>query len=311
MKRYTLVMVLFIVVFVLSACSPDQISDAIEDCQNDPECYGVVDQTITEELEARGITGGLMSVEEITAVEDVLASYYIDPVEYPEELYGVLSQFLDASLNLIGSNNEAVSEISDRVRDTFMRDTFLNSVFLFRELNRDNRQYLTVDNTRYIVYKTGANSYHYEVQADYKYEFEIDTELNKVYFQNELLSNELFEFSDITDNVTLFKGMLFVIEQDILYYAYPFDGNVVGLYDLTTNERYEMLLYDVGFDVFIYGDSGAQFERYNGIEYTGTLVDFLGYIQTVESFSNLEVEVIQMLEQQYSTIEFTYQVEMK
>lgn len=85
MKR-VLVITTLLFVLILAACTPQEISDAIEDCQNDPDCNDVVDSAISDELESRGITGGLMTEQEIIDVQEVLSSYIYEEQDISEKL---------------------------------------------------------------------------------------------------------------------------------------------------------------------------------------------------------------------------------
>jgi len=284
-----------VITVILTACTPEQISDAIEDCQNNPECIGVVDSAITEELAARGITGGLMTQIEIETVQSVLRDYYINPTDFSDELYHVVSLYFSAAQVNNPVNQEEIQQHQNDLNELFKRDDFVNSLFLLEDINTNLEQYLTYDNNRYILYKTGVTTYRYEVQAEQIYEFDIDTELNKVYLSNQIVSVNTTLVEELIDNQITYENTYFFVDNNMIYYAFSYDGYLIGAFNLDTQDRHEILMYDFGYDIVTYQNNN-EYARYSNVTFTGTISDFLTFIkESNESINSEQLEVINTL----------------
>lgn len=298
-------------VFVLSACTPQEISDAIEDCQNDPECNDVVDSAISDELESRGITGGLMTEEEIIDVQTVLASYIYEDIEISEKL----NQFLQMVVSVAQMNDPAQSDlISDIETELRRMDPNSNSYMEYFDLASKNTelvQLFTQDSTKYILFKTGASSYHYEVQADTIYRFTIDTELNKVYLNDTLLEQPQNMVSELLSGTYTFTNIRFEVDNNIIYYEFPYDGYIVGTYNLDTDERLELAFYDFGYDIINYAGTVYEYGRYDNTTFVGSFDAFLTEGIQNDSHTVEEQQILQTLQTLWAdktlnyTIDFT------
>lgn len=309
MKRILIFVNILVGVLTLSACSSEQISSAIEDCQNDPDCIDVVDNAITEELSARGITGGIMTKTEIEAVEDVLYSYYIDLEQYSSELYSVITLYLTAASISNPENTDEIQDMERNINQLFNRDEFINDLFLLKNINVNKEQYFTLSDNRYLLYKTGVTSYRYEVQADQIYEFDIDIELNKIYLSNQLISINQDIFTQLLSNEISFNDTYFIIANDVIYYGFNYDGYMVGAFNLETNERSEIAIYDFGYDIITYSNNAYNYTRYTTSNFSGSISEFLNFIiETNTSLNDAQAVVINNLLVHFSEDIVEYQV---
>ncbi|GEM_PF-6696817 len=284
MKKTTLYLLTILFGFLLAACSPEQISDAIEDCQNDPECYEIVDQAIEEELEARGITGGIMTTDELTDVYDLMSQYYLDTDSlYTYELYPLFLLYLNAARWHNPDQADLVNELEQKLHALYGRDEFVNELFNFEAFNEDDKQYVVVDDVRYILFKTGRNTFQYEVYADQIYVFTLDTELNRVYLDEELLNIDTSVVDDLLNGVIAFDNVNFTVDNDVIYYDFEYDGYLVGAYDLTTYNRFEVIFYPNGFDIYEYDGLLSLRSRMVNEEFVGTFTEFMTYITDPET----------------------------
>ena len=71
MKRLQLICLVIAAVFTITGCTNEQLQEAIEQCKGDEECYLIIDDAITEELSARGISGGVMTNVELEQVYEI------------------------------------------------------------------------------------------------------------------------------------------------------------------------------------------------------------------------------------------------
>lgn len=310
MKRLLVIMTMFLI-FVLSACSPQEISNAIEDCQNDPECNEVVESAISEELESRGITGGIMTEEEILNVQEVLASYMYENIEISDKLNQFLQLFVSVAQFNDPLQSELISDIEQHLRRNDPNNTYIE-YFDLASKNPDQSQLFVVDSTKYILFKTGASSYHYEVQADTILRFTIDTDLSKVYLNDTLLEEPQNVLSNLLSGAYTFANLRFDVVDNIIYYEFPYDGYVVGAFHIETNQRYEVIFYDFGYDIINYDGTIYQYGRYNNSSFVGTFDMFLteGIVNPLHSTE--EQQILQELQTLWAdktlnyTIDFTY-----
>jgi len=295
MKRYVSITLTFLTIFVLGACTPEGISDAIDDCQNDPECFNVVDEAITEELEARGINGGRMTEEEIVAVQELLSAQYIDSATLQsQELYELLQMYLNAAMMANPTQVDDINAVESDLRNLYERDEFVNELFNLEEINPDLAQLFIYDGAQFFLYKTGATTFRYEVQAETIFTLTINTNLGNVYLSDDLINTNPDVMEDLLDGTIAYDSVNLKRDGDIVYYDFFYDGHIVGALDLSTNERYELMLYDFGFDIVFY-EPTYSFSRHYNTTFIGTVQDFLNTAVLDNSYTVEELEVLTRL----------------
>lgn len=311
MKRlYTLFLMMGFLI-LLSACSNEQIQDAIDDCQNDPECQSIVDDAIEEELSSRGISGGLMTIQELEDVYNLLEQAYVPDNElYTMELYSLLYLYVDASLYHNLNNRDQVDLVTYSLQSIFNRDETLNELLNLRDINTENKQYFIVDEVKYILFKTGANSFQYEVYGDQLYTFTIDTEINRIYLGDTLLETDVTIIEDILNGEYMFTNTTIFRQENIVYYHFEYDGYNVGAFDLDTLERYEMTFYEDRFDMVEYTGTTPNRTQISSISFTGTISEFFTEISTT-SVTALEdyQPFVTAITSYYENIQITHQID--
>jgi hypothetical protein len=306
-KVLSIITILFI--FILSACTPEEISNAIEDCQNDPDCNNVVDSAISEELESRGITGGLMTEAEIVDVQNVLASYIYEEQDMSEKLNQFLQMFVSVAQINDPAQADLISDIETELRRMDPNNNSYMDYFDLASKNTNLAQLFIEDTTKYILYKTGASSYHYEVQADTIYRFTIDTDLDKVYLNDTLLEQPQNALGELLSGTYTFTNIRFEVDDNVIFYEFPYDGYLVGTFDMDTDERYEIAFYDFGYDIMNYTGTIYQYGRYNNSTFTGTFDAFLSEGITNPLHTLEEQQLLQALQTLWASKTLNYTID--
>lgn len=182
MKNYSFILVSAILTLpVIASCTPEQLNSAIEACKGDPECYQIVDDAIESELESRGITGGLMTNIELENLFIMLEKYKDDVVD--EQIFEVIEISISSSMEG-GNETQEKSELLDEISELRSNSQIIKQHqehFNFREINQEEKQLVIKNNIKYVVYKTSASTFTYEVFADQKITFNLDTDLDALY----------------------------------------------------------------------------------------------------------------------------------
>jgi len=181
-------LVLFLVVFTLSSCDlvgNDQISEAIDACKDDPECYVIIDETIEDELESRGITGGIMTsieLEEVyLTIESLFGSDYDNLLTNSRTI-----NFIKETVMVAPIQSMSESDIYDYLDSLEMSNDpqyieMLN-ILDIRDKNPDKLQYFFYNESKYMLYKKSNSQFVLEYYGDeYSSIFVIDIELEAVY----------------------------------------------------------------------------------------------------------------------------------
>lgn len=199
---------------LLTSCEIDTslVESVIDQCNNDPACTIVIDNAIDEELEERGITGGKMTLLELEQVEDFLLNYL--PSNLPLSLNN--TEILAMRFWLNFSNGQGIihdgivydpSGILDYII-SFQIDLFKSTYLNLKDINTENKQLITFvnefnQNIKLVIFKTGLNSFNYEIWHNRIDTYKIDLEMQSLYFNDELviLNDDWPPYEVLSDNV--------------------------------------------------------------------------------------------------------------
>lgn len=231
MKRILQLCIVLTIVLFVSGCTNDKIKEAIDDCKGDPECYEIIDNAITEELEARGIQGGTMTVGEMEAVIDFLSEYKMDGTVYAPDIQ--FDQMYNFDYESILGYQLFTTEF-DQILEN-------QEYFDLRNINPEGIQYFIQDGTRFIIYKSGRGRFIYEINADEKYVMEIDLELEKLYFNSMLVPN-FKELQDtiFSDEELISKNYLMHSNTTYCHYQSNTQNHNISLIDDETVQYYKL-----------------------------------------------------------------------
>lgn len=156
---------------------------AIDACYGEANCYLIQDTELISELSSRQISGGLMTNIELEKVYDFLDDYrwvdeerlqtyanrsmietYLYYFNYDYKTYDT-----DQYYQFIGY---FVNEEAQKAQD------YLD----FEIINLDQKQYFIHEDVKYVLYKTGFDSFVFEVFADTYVKYVIDLDFDALYF---------------------------------------------------------------------------------------------------------------------------------
>jgi hypothetical protein len=181
---------------LVSSCTPDQINSAIEACKGDPACYEIIDDAIEEELATRGITGGRMTNVEYERVKFFLETYTIGFEEHQYNFFkmteiGQKSYYLDQHITYA-----SIMASMDLLANDFYYDYGNASnrlipnldIFALDIVNPNQKQLFytgaNFDRVKHVLFKTGSDTYSYEIFGENSYVFSIDLELESIFFRD-------------------------------------------------------------------------------------------------------------------------------
>lgn len=205
---------------------------------------------------------------------------------------------------------DLISDIETHLRRLNLNNNSYMEYFDLALKNTELSQLFVLDSTKYILFKTGASSYHYEVQADTIYRFTIDTDLNKVYLNDTLLEQSQDVLSELLAGNYTFANIRFEIDDNIIYYEFPYDGYIVGTFNLDTDERYELNFYDFGYDIMNYDGTIYQYGRYNNNTFSGTFDEFLSEGITNPSHTEEEQQILSQLQTIWADKTLNYTIDI-
>ena len=232
----------FFLLPIISACTPGQINEAIESCKGDPECFQIVDNAIEEELAARGITGGRMTNIEMEQVSIFLESFTLGESD---------NQFNQYKLNEIGSknyylgypseNNILMSTIENLSSD-FYNNGYPNllpnlTIFKIDVINPDSKQLFYTgtgfNKIKHMIYKVGADVFNYEIYGNEEYLFNIQLELESIFFRDKRYISPVSIYKYFEENYPwdeIFITDPFIVNNEYMYLEISRVEDEIGVY---------------------------------------------------------------------------------
>lgn len=245
------VIIIGFLIVLLSSCSNEQLKDAVDQCKGDPECYTIIDDVITEELESRGITGGSMTVGEMSSVLELYNKYHWD--------YNYIEMNMLDTIQMEKDGNFSTDELTG-INNYFNSMNSLNN-FKIQTLYDNQKQYLLQDDTRHIIYKLSKDVFIYEISTalstnTYTFDLTFDSirELNTTvkkkdiyeYIDNDALSSTVTKVT-FENGEFIFIGLdrfsLCIINEESTIYiglgntCYPTKDLSIGITKLTNDEE--------------------------------------------------------------------------
>lgn len=179
MKNFILISIFALFLTSCDMISYDDAREYIRQCKADPLCYEIVDDTIQDELSARGIQGGTMNGLEMKAVYDLYESfkpnasifnYYVDnnygysgaeEPSFPMTNSNTQLGFIFGMLSV--ANNQQV-DFGDQIdMGTFFTLIMEFETFELKKLYKEGKQYMLIDNVKHILIKIGNDRYQCEM----------------------------------------------------------------------------------------------------------------------------------------------------
>lgn len=316
MKRLYLIFVIITLVSLLSACSNEQIQEAIDQCKDDPECVEIIDDVIDEELESRGITGGKMTGEEMLNIYKLytdmkidleVIQYYskydkpmynsnMDPEPPLEEIeMGYLLNFIYSNMidpETYDGGNQHLKDLQTQLQfQVKLHDMKIE------ELYETGKQFLTENKEKHCIFKIGVDRYKYEIATPgYKEEYIIDLTFNSFGpvtrtsddFYNDITSIDRLSFSDL-------HVSYYVTTSNSIQYRFLSEGLYLDCVFWINGKN-----VDFGGSIAFYDEDGFSIEDINmtdiqsliGLEESETInfADILSYIS--EQFDNNEKNLL-------------------
>ena len=162
-----------------------------EACYGELSCYVINDPSIVSELQARSISGGLMTNVEMNLVSAFLTQYqHVLPPAYSNtQLRASYFAHNQSGINYdVNGSFKGGDYLYDYLR-TYEVDVWWETFTNLETLNDDVLQVFYVEpfDAKVVVFKTGANSFDYEIWTSTIDVFKIDLNLNKLYLNNVLV----------------------------------------------------------------------------------------------------------------------------
>jgi transcriptional regulator with XRE-family HTH domain len=156
---------------------------AIDACYGETNCYLIQDTELISELSSRQISGGLMTNIELEKVYDFLDDYrWVD-----EERLQTYANRAMIETYLYYFNHDYKTYDTDQYyqfigyfvnEDAHKAQDYLN----FETINIDQKQYFVHEDIKYVLYKTGFESFVFEVFADSYLKYVLDINFDALYF---------------------------------------------------------------------------------------------------------------------------------
>ena len=173
---------------------------AIDACYGEINCYLIEDNELISELSSRQISGGLMTNVELERVYDYLEDYrWMNEENLQSNAHRMMIETY-----MYFFNHDYKTYNTDQYyqfigyfvnEDAIKAQNYLD----FEVLNLNQKQYFIHEDVKYILYKTGFESYVFEVFSDSYYKYVIDIDFDAIYFGEQRLIKGL---------ETIIEGML-------------------------------------------------------------------------------------------------------
>jgi hypothetical protein len=194
---------------IIASCTPGQINEAIEACKGDPACFEIVDEAIEEELGARGITGGRMTNIEMNRVSEFLETFTIGDGD--NQLNARMIQTIEEKnyyLKAPSSLAPIMTSLENLMNDFYnMNNTQLIpslESFDIPLINEDTTQLFYTgtgfDRVKHLLYKTGDDVFTYEIYGEEAYIFNIQLELDSLFFRDKRYISPLSIYQYFEEN---------------------------------------------------------------------------------------------------------------
>lgn len=180
----------FAALLLVSRTSP---TVPLESCYGQEDCEFIDDPSIVNELTERSITGGIMTNVELNLVYALMDQYVWRANEttntIPRKQY--VEKVLDSMNFDFGVHASALHDamyqyfLSERVIKTY---EYLD----FASVNEENKQLIIRNNIKYVMYKTGDDTFSYEVfDPSFVYRYDIDLSLETIYGGDQALVKQV------------------------------------------------------------------------------------------------------------------------
>lgn len=282
-----------ILIPIISSCSNEQINSAIEACKGDPTCYQIIDEAIVSELEARGITGGLMTNIEMNTLTSFLLGYTLGPSENQVTRNKIEEVFSKSFYMGFRDQNESVLLSLEDVLNDFMgmnNEILIPSTKIFdlEVINPDTKQLFytgeAFNRTKHVIYKTGDGVYKYEVFGEEEFEFTIQVELNSIFFRNKryispkILVEHFSQYSwdsilNSIDNKVQNDSIEYYISNSSLTQGYV--QYINGKYFYEPETEFQL---DVPFFNYTYREYNSSLVCILGYEFSGNYDNFVQFV---------------------------------
>jgi len=164
-----------------------------EACYGETTCYVINDPSIVSELQSRSISGGLMTNVEMEKLAEFMLSYReVLPEDYPTAyLRAGWAAHLQIDIRYDLGNGQQIGglDIYNHFSE-FEPDIWWNTFTNLQTLNQDMLQVFQVEDfdAKIVIFKTGTNTFDYEVWTETIDVFKIDLSLGRLYLNQTLMS---------------------------------------------------------------------------------------------------------------------------
>ncbi len=169
--------------FFLTNQSSERLT--IDSCYGQADCTLINDPSIVNELNERNISGGLMTNVELDMVYSFLDAY----VWKDYETLSTVNQkiFFEAYLYAFNQNSQFSQALTLSMMQYFLEPEMkkIHDYLNFESINLDNKQYLIQNGVKFVLYKTGQETFSYEIYDQVKrYVFTIDLSIQSLYLDS-------------------------------------------------------------------------------------------------------------------------------
>jgi transcriptional regulator with XRE-family HTH domain len=225
-----------------------------EACYGETTCYVINDPSIVSELQSRSITGGLMTNVEMEKLAEFMLSYQeVIPEDYPAAyLRAGWAAHINSNISY-QANGESVdgSNVFESFV-TFEPDVWWNTFTNLQQLNQEMLQVFQVEafDAKIVIFKTGTNTFDYEVWTETIDVFKVDLSLERLYLNQTLMSipaslpstilNDYFAFLETSRTWVDPNGDLFgfMPQDNGVYFAYQYAYKATETYNYKAHRYY-------------------------------------------------------------------------
>jgi hypothetical protein len=291
-KIYALL--LFVLIGFLAGCTNQQLEEAIDACQGDPACYSIIDQTITEELAARGIETGEMTNLELIELNQIVESLSFSFFGVDLDTYTLEQRMaIGDSLGMLFSNTYLVD--NDTVRHFLLSQKTLFD-FNLKALVDNETQFILLENEKHLVFKESRDRFTYEIQRPTTVqEFTFDTTFNSITGLPGIVTETAF-----LNEISAIDGI--ALNEDNISYFFNSNPARIDLGYLSPNGYMMMTFYqnslmvnygdyntssDIGYEL-LYDTQSNQIMIYSSVVEDFVYVDYTTFVSQL--FTDMNVD---------------------
>lgn len=225
-----------------------------EACYGESTCYVINDPSIVSELQSRSISGGLMTNVEMEKLAEFMLSYReVLPEDYPASLLRAgWAAHLNSGISYFSDGQSVDGPNVFTYFAEFEPDVWWNTFTNLQTLNQDMLQVFQVEDfdAKIVIFKTGTNTFDYEVWTETIDVFKIDLSLGRLYLNQTLMSvpeslpepilNDYFAFLETSRTWVDINGELFgfMAQGDGVYFAYNYAYKATETYNYKAHRYY-------------------------------------------------------------------------